>query len=401
LDVIVQKYGGTSLATPARIASVADRVVATRKDGHQVAVVVSAMGESTDELLALARKVSKAPPTRELDMLLTSGERIAMSLLAMAINDRGCPALSFTGSQSGIITDAEHTRAKIIEVRADRIRQALETGKVAIVAGFQGMSTEREITTLGRGGSDTTAVALAVALGARECEIYTDVDGVYTADPRVVGEARKLDRITYDEMVELASLGAQVLHPRSVELAAKHGLPVLVASSFDNTQGTKVEQKTSLEAVRVRGIASDQKVVLFTLPSVPRKVHGVSQVVVGLARQGIPIKLFFHGASGRKSVDLLFLVGEEHAQKAKGALSKASRRLGARGLQQNDGVGTVSVVGLGIGREPEILATFFEVASKLHAHIEAVSTSEIKITCVLESAKVASLARALHKAFKL
>lgn len=401
MDVIVQKYGGTSVATPARIASVADRVVATRKAGHQVAVVVSAMGESTDELLALAQKVSKTPPKRELDMLLTAGERISMSLLAMAINDRGCPAMSFTGSQSGIITDTEHTSAKILEVRADRIRQALEAGKVAIVAGFQGMSTEREITTLGRGGSDTTAVALALALGAKECQIYTDVDGVYTADPRIVGEARKLDRITYDEMVELASLGAQVLHPRSVELAAKHDLPILVASSLENKQGTNVEQKTSLEAVRVRGIASDQKVVLFTLTSVPRKMHGASQVVVDLAKQGIPIKLFFHGASGGKSVDLLFLVGEEHAQKTKGALSKASRRLGGRGVLQNERVGTVSIVGLGIGREPEILATLFQVAAKLHAHIEAVSTSEIKITCVLPRDKVVPAARALHKAFKL
>lgn len=401
MDIIVQKYGGTSVATPAKIASVADRIVASRKEGHQVAVVVSAMGESTDELLALAQKVSKAPPKRELDMLLTSGERISMSLLAMAINDRGCPALSFTGSQGGIITDAEHTRAKILEVRADRIRQALEDGKVAIVAGFQGMSTEREITTLGRGGSDTTAVALALALGAKECQVFTDVDGVYTADPRIVGEARKLDRITYDEMVELASLGAQVLHPRSVELAAKHELPIRVSSSLDNNQGTIVEQKTSMEAVKVRGIASDQKVVLFTLESVPRKIHGVSQIVGELARQGIPIKLFFHGASGRKHVDLLFLVGEEHIQKTKGILSKASRRLGAKELLQNDKVGTVSIVGLGIGREPEILATLFQVVAKLHAHVEAVSTSEIKITCVLPRERVVPAVQALHKAFKL
>jgi len=401
LSVVVQKYGGTSLATPERIASVADRIVAIKKEGHQVAVVVSAMGETTDELAALAHRISKAPPKRELDMLLTAGERIAMALLAMAINDRGCKALSFTGSQSGIITDTEHTNAKIVEIRADRIQEALQKGQIAIVAGFQGMSTEREITTLGRGGSDTTAVALAIALEAKECQIFTDVDGVYSADPRIIGEARKLDWITYEEMMELSSLGVQVLHPRSVELAAKHDLPILVASSLENKQGTIVEQKTSLEAVRVRGIASDLKVVLFTLVSVPRKTHGVSQLVVDLAKQGVPIKLFFHGASGKTSVDLLFLVGEEHAQKAKGVLSKASKRLRAKGFLQNDTVGTVSIVGLGIGREPEILASLFQAAAKLRAHIEAVSTSEIKITCVLPRDKVVPAAKALHKTFKL
>jgi aspartate kinase len=408
--VLVQKYGGTSLATPSRIRRVARRIVEAKRAGNRVVVVVSAMGDTTDELIALARSVHRNPPRRELDMLLTTGERISAALLSMALQGLGEKAISFTGSQSGIITDTRHTKARILEIRPHRVLDELRRGKVVIIAGFQGVSTDKEITSLGRGGSDTTAVALASALGAEACEIYTDVEGVYSADPRVVSRARKIRRIPSDEMLELSSLGSQVLHPRSVELATKNRVKVRVRSSLIRRAGTDLvpPRVAEMEKAVVRGITWDKKIVFFTVAGVPRSPRSLSQIVTTLAERGICVKLFFHGLTrgqrahfSRGRVDLCFVISEDDAPAALPLFRRAVGRWGATRVSDRRDVSSVSVVGTGVGSDPDILARTLHVLAGLGTHVEIVATSETRLTCLISQELAEEAARALHREFGL
>ena len=406
--IIVQKYGGTSLANPERIKAVARRVVREKRSGKDVVVVVSAMGEDTDKLLYLASQVSSSPERRELDMLLTAGERISMALLAMAIHDLGYEAVSFTGSQVGIITDTRHTRAKILEVRGDRIRSALRKGEIVIVAGFQGVSPEKEVTTLGRGGSDITAVALSARLKAKRCEIFTDVDGVYTADPRIAPKARRLREIPYEEMMELSRNGFKVLHPEAVEIAAKNRIELWVRHSLKERKGTLIRESTRPLASRprdlkylVRGIASDESIALLTLSQVPRNVHGLSQIVTILAEEGLPVKFFYHSAGDKKTVDLSFLVSEEDTKESLHILEKASKRLKAKGVRVRQDVGSISIVGGGVGSSSLLLSRIFDHLASLGIHMETVSTSETKVTCIIPKKFLRKAVNALVKEFGL
>ncbi len=397
--MIVQKYGGSSLADAERIKAVAARIVRTKRRGNQVVAVVSAMGDTTDDLIDLSRQVTTSPGQRELDMLLTAGERISMSLVAMAIADRGEEAISFTGSQVGIITDARHTRARILEVKADRLKQSLAQGRIAIVAGFQGVSLGREITTLGRGGSDTTAVALAAALEADLCEIYSDVAGVYTADPRLVPGARKLASISYDEMLELASSGAQVLHPRAAGLAARHRIPVRCLSSFGSDSGTLIGKAGNMERITIRGITHDRSLAMLALCQVPRSSRVATQVVSRLAEKDIPIKSFFHGAPGGTLVDLFFVIPEYDLEPAREVMSRSLARLKGGRLSVNRRIGSVSLVGSGVGSEAGIIWRMLETLSKLRIHVEGLAATEIKVTCFLNREDTERAVTSLHKTF--
>ena len=401
MPVLVQKYGGTSLASPERIHAVADRIVRTRRQGAALVVVVSAMGDTTDDLLALARKVSTRSHPRETDMLLTAGERISMALLAMAVRDRGQEAVSFTGSQSGIVTDTSHTRAKILEVKADRIREELKKDHIVIVAGFQGVSKEREVTTLGRGGSDTTAVALAAALGAEECEIYTDVDGVYTADPRLVPSARKLAALSYDEMLELASLGAKVLHNRSVEIARRFGVPVHVRSSFNWNEGTRIVKGDSMEQVVIRGIAHDTDVAKIALVGVPDRPGVASEIFSAVGGQGVNVRMIVQasGAEGRN--DVTFTVGSHDVNTVLPVVEELRRKIGARAFLYDPDVAMLSVVGEGIATSPGTAGRVFEALAKASVNIDLISTSSITITCVVRQADVERALKSLHEALHL
>lgn len=405
MSIVVQKYGGSSVSSPDKIREVANHIVKTKSMGDDVVVVVSAMGDTTDDLLSLAKKVSSNPPKREMDMLLSSGERISMALLSMAVNELGYKAISLTGSQSGIITDSQHMNAKILEIQGLRIRENLSKGKIVIVAGFQGVSTQKEITTLGRGGSDTTAVALAVALNAKECQIFTDVDGVFTANPNVVRGAKKIEQIGYEEMCELANLGASVLHTRSVEIAAHYGMPLRVTSSSShkktNSAGTLVTHKGSLEYIGVRGITYDERVFLFCLRSVPRKnkESHFGQVVSDLSERGISIRLFFHSAGNDKVVDLVFLISEEFGDEAWEILKKRAEALGAMDLIVNREVGIISCVGYGIGRDSSVLFKMLKCLKDIGIHIEALSSSEMNITSVISRKMIKKALRTLHRVF--
>ena len=398
---MVQKYGGTSVESPERIHAVADRIVHTRREGAALVVVVSAMGETTDDLLALARRVSTHSHPRETDMLLTAGERISMALVAMAVRDRGQEAVSFTGSQSGIVTDTSHTRAKILEVKADRIREELSKGRVVIVAGFQGVSREREVTTLGRGGSDTTAVALAAALGAKECEIYTDVDGVYTADPRVVPRARKLAALSYDEMLELASLGAKVLHNRSVEIARRFGVPVHVRSSFNWNEGTRIVKGESMEQVVIRGIAHDTDVAKVALIGVPDRPGVASEIFGAVGGQGVNVRMIVQasGAEGRN--DVTFTVGSHDVNTVLPVVEEIRKKIGARAFLYDPDVAMLSVVGEGIATSPGTAGRVFDALAKASVNIDLISTSSITITCVVRQADVERALTSLHEALHL
>ncbi len=399
MGLIVQKYGGSSLADAERIKAVAARIVRAKRRGSRVVAVVSAMGDTTDDLLSLARQVAPAPGQREMDMLLTAGERISMSLLAMAIAERGEEAISYTGSQVGIITDARHTRARILEIKADRLKQSLAQGKIAIVAGFQGVSLAREITTLGRGGSDTTAVALAAALEADLCEIYSDVAGVYTADPRLVPNARKLASISYDEMLELASSGAQVLHSRAAGLAARHRIPVRCLSSFDSDRGTLIGKAANMERVTVRGITHDRSLAMLALTGLPRAGRVTTQVVSRLAERDIPIKSFFHGAPGGDRVDLFFVIQEADLEAAREVMARSLGRLKGGKLAVNRRIGSVSLVGSGVGGEAGIISRMLEALSKLKIHVEGLAASEVKITCFMDRDSTEKAVTNLHKTF--
>jgi aspartate kinase len=402
MALIVQKYGGTSLADASRIRSVAERVVATRQAGNDVVAVVSAMGQHTDELVDLAHQVSPDPPPRELDMLLTAGERISMALLAMAIADLGTTAKSFTGSQAGIITDTLHGKARILDVRAGRIREALSQGHAVIVAGFQGVSTERDVTTLGRGGSDTTAVALAAALGAATCEIFTDVDGVYTADPRIVPAARKLHAMSYEEMLEMAACGARVLMLRSVEYARRYGMVLHVRSSFTDAQGTWVrEEDARMEKAMISGVPHDTSEAKVTLVRVPDQPGIAARIMRAIAHNGVNVDMIVQNVSHDGLTDISFTVPKTDLSQALVVLEKVRDEVGAGEVVADQGIAKVSLVGAGMKSSPGVAAAMFEALAEAGINIEMISTSTIRISCVIRASEVATAVRAIHDRFRL
>ncbi|MGA1147971.1 MAG: aspartate kinase [Ilumatobacteraceae bacterium] len=406
MALIVQKYGGTSVADPERMRNVARHIATTRAAGHQLVVVVSAMGKATDNLVQLARQVSTNPPSREMDMLLTTGERISMALLCMALHDVGVDAVSFTGSQVGIITDTVHTKAKILEVKGDRVRSALGDDKVAVVAGFQGISTAKEITTLGRGGSDTTAVALAAALDADSCEIYTDVTGVFTADPRVVPQARKVPVLQFDEMLEMAGAGSKVLALRSVEFARNHDVPIHVRSSFTWEEGTWVvgrhhERMKNMEEPVISGVvqdASESKITILTVPDRP----GVSaDIFEALATANVNVDMIVQNTSTSGTTDISFTVPKADVSTAEPIVARIARDLGAGGVNHDDDIAKVSLVGAGMKTSPGVAAKMFRVLADNGVNIEMISTSTIRISVVVRARMMQTAVQALHTAFGL
>jgi aspartate kinase len=414
LALIVQKYGGSSVADASGIKRVAQRIVATRKGGDSVVVVVSAMGDTTDELLELATQVSPLPPGRELDMLLTAGERISMALLAMAIANLGLEGRSFTGSQAGVITDSAHGKARIIDVTPGRIRSALDEGAIPIVAGFQGVSQSgKDITTLGRGGTDTTAVALAAALGADVCEIYTDVDGVFTADPRIVPDARRHERISYEEMLELAACGAKILMLRSVEYARRYSIPIHVRSSFSNRDGTWVtgagretDGQTEDEAVEqaiISGVAQDTGEAKITVVGVPDKVGEAARIFRVIAAAEINIDMIVQNVSAAATgrTDISFTLPRDDGPTAMASLGQLQSEVGFDSLLYDDRIGKVSLIGAGMRSHPGVSATFFGALAEAGVNIEMISTSEIRISVVVDSSDVPVAVSATHRAFDL
>ncbi|HKZ76304.1 MAG TPA: aspartate kinase [Actinomycetota bacterium] len=403
MSIIVQKYGGTSVGDAERIRVVADRVVAAREAGHGVVVVVSAMGHTTDELLALADRITPTPEPRELDMLLTAGERIAMSLLAIAINARGCRAASYTGSQAGIITDTQHGRAKIVEIRPQRIQESLGAGNVVIVAGFQGLSTSFDITTLGRGGSDTTAVALASALEAEFCEIYTDVPGVFTADPRIVPEARKIGRISYDEMLELAACGAKVLQLRSVEYARRNNVRIHVRSSFTDEPGTWVveEDERGMEQALISGVAIDVGEAKVTLEEVPDRPGIAAAIFKAVAAEGINVDMIVQNVSHEGKTDVSFTVPREDLPGLTRLLTGVVQDVGAFRFSTDDAIAKVSLVGAGMRSHPGVAADMFDALASEGINIEMISTSSIRISCIVRADDAARAVQVVHTRFGL
>ena len=399
MSLIVQKYGGTSVATPERINAVADRIAATRHDGHHLVVVVSAMGHTTDELLELARGVSPDPPAREIDMLLTAGERITMALTAMALHARGVGAISLTGSQAGILTDASHGAARITEIKADRVRHGLENGKVVIVAGFQGVDpSSREITTLGRGGSDATAMALAAALGADFCEMYTDVDGVFTADPRIVSGARLLSEISFDEMLEMSASGAGVLMTRSVEFGRRFNIPIHVRSSFHDRPGTWVKETTMEQAI-ISGIAHDNSESKVTVRGVPDRPGVAAALFEPLAERGVNVDMIVQNVGTDGSTDISFTVPRDSARHAAEIAGKVAVELGAVAVDLDENVAKVSLVGAGMKSHPGVAAGVFRALAESRINIEMISTSTIRISCVVRGDQAEAAVKALHEAF--
>ena len=399
MSLVVQKYGGTSIADSERIERVARRVARTKRSGNDVVVVVSAMGRQTDDLIALAHQVSPSPPAREMDMLLTAGERISMALLAIALHDKGIPALSLTGSQAGILTDSAHGEARITEVRGTRVREGLNAGQVVIVAGFQGVNPDsREITTLGRGGSDATAVALACAHAAAVCEIYTDVDGVYTADPRVVPDARKLGEVSFDEMLELAAGGTGVLMARSVEVGRKFNIPIHVRSSFVEDEGTWVKEKVMEEAI-ISGIAHDTSEAKVTLWGVPDRPGVAAAIFEKLAGARVNVDMIVQNVGADGCTDLSFTVPEAHVDIARQATTELVVELDATGSSVDANVGKVSLVGAGMRSTHGVAARVFRALGDAGINIEMISTSPIRISCVVNRDLVADAVRALHAEF--
>ena len=410
MGIVVQKYGGSSVADAVGIKRVAQRIVATKKAGHDVVVVVSAMGDTTDELIDLANDVSPLPPGRELDMLLTAGERISMALLAMAIGTLGQEARSFTGSQAGVITDSEHGRAKIIDVTPGRLQAAIAEGAVAIVAGFQGVSqTTKDITTLGRGGSDTTAAALAAALGADVCEIYSDVDGIFTADPRIVPSARQIPRISYEEALEMTANGAKILHLRCVEYARRNDIPIHVRSSFSDRPGTwvvsseDVRKDPTMEQAIISGVAHDRSEAKITVVGVPDKVGEAAAIFRALADAQINIDMIVQNVSAAATAltDISFTLPRSDGQTAMTSLARLKDEIGFERLQYDDSVGKVSIVGAGMRSSPGITAKFFQALADAGVNIEMISTSEIRISVVVGENQVDAAVNAAHEAFEL
>ncbi|MEX1005133.1 MAG: aspartate kinase [Acidimicrobiia bacterium] len=401
MALIVQKYGGTSVANPERITAIADRIVSTHKDGNDVVVVVSAMGKTTDELLQLAEAVSPAPPARELDMLLTAGERISMALTAMAIQARGVGAVSFTGSQAGILTDSSHGSARITEITGGRVREAIDEGKVVIVAGFQGVDPDsKEVTTLGRGGSDATAVALAAALGADVCEIYTDVDGVYTADPRVVADARKLPEISFDEMLELAGAGAGVLMSRAVEFGRRFNIPIHVRSSFKDDEGTWVKEETMEQAI-ISGVAHDTSEAKLTVRGVPDRPGVAARLFEPLAAEGVNIDMIVQNTSHDGTTDISLTVPKASLAAARAIADEVATEVDAAGVEVDPDIAKVSLVGAGMKSHPGIAAKVFRILADAGINIEMISTSTIRISCVIRAEKVTEAVRLLHDGFEV
>jgi aspartate kinase len=407
VSLIVQKFGGSSVADAESIKRVAARIARAKEAGHDVVVTVSAMGDTTDDLIDLAHQVSRLPHSREMDMLLTTGERISMSLLAMAIGDLGFDARSFTGSQAGMMTDAQHGRARIVDVTPTRVREALDQGAIAIVAGFQGFNHDsKDITTLGRGGSDTTAVALAAALNAEVCEIYTDVDGVFSADPRVVTKASKLDHVSYEEMLELAAAGAKVINIRAVEFARRHGVTLHVRSSFTEESGTWVSDTSEGENVEepivagVAGDTSEAKITVVGVPDIPGKAAGIFTIVAGA---GANIDMIVQNVSVSDSgrTDISFTLPKEDGQKAVDALEAAREASGFESLIYDDQIGRLSVVGAGMRTNAGVSAQLFTALSDAGINIEMISTSEIRISVIMRANTLAGAVKAVHTAFGL
>jgi aspartate kinase len=408
MGLIVQKFGGSSVADAEGMKRVANRIVATKKAGHQVVVVVSAMGDTTDELIDLANQVSPLPNGRELDMLLTAGERISMALLAMAIANLGHEARSFTGSQAGIITTSAHGRARVIDVTPGRIQEALKEGAIAIVAGFQGVSQDtNDITTLGRGGSDTTAVALAAALEADVCEIYTDVDGIFSADPRVVPTARKLNTVTYEEMLELAASGAKVLHLRCVEYARRFDLPIHVRSSFSNKEGTWVvkdhPEGGKMEQAIIAGIAHDKSEAKITIVGVPDRTGVAARIFQAIADADINVDMIVQNVSAAATglTDISFTLPKTEGANATSVLQRIQGEIGFQSIQYDDQIGKLSLIGAGMRSHPGVTATFFACLSEAGVNIEMISTSEIRISIVCRASDLEKGVRAAHTAFDL
>lgn len=408
MGIVVQKYGGSSVADAAGIKRVAQRIVNTRKAGNDVVVVVSAMGDTTDELRDLAEQVSPLPPPRELDMLLTAGERISMALVAMAIAQLGHKAQSFTGSQAGVITDSAHGKAKIIDITPGRIEAAIADGAIAIVAGFQGVSQDtKDVTTLGRGASDTTAVALAAALGADVCEIYSDVDGVFTADPRIVPAARKLDRVSTEEMLEMAASGAKILHLRCVEYARRYNMPVHVRSSFSQKEGTWIipdaQQGEVMEQAIIAGVAHDRSEAKITIVGVPDKVGEAARIFEALSATEANLDMIVQNVSAAATglTDISFTLPRADGQTAMSALARIQDEVGYEKLLYDDQVGKVSLIGAGMRSHPGITAKFFAGLAAAGVNIEMISTSEIRISVIVAESQVDEAVRATHTAFDL
>lgn len=402
MPLIVQKYGGSSVANVEKIQNVARRVVKTKQAGNSVVVVVSALGDTTDDLISLANKISKNPNTREMDMLLSTGEQVSVSLLAIAIHELGEKAISFTGSQVGIITDQFHTKARILEIEGSNIQKGLRQGNIVVVAGFQGKTPDGEITTLGRGGSDLTAVALAKALKARHCEIYTDVDGIYTADPRVVPDARKIDVISYDEILELAALGAKVMHSRSIEVGKKYNVPIYVRHSQQEGEGTLITKETKqMEDILVSGVAlaeDEAKVTIFQVPDVP----GIAAKIFSkLAKANINIDVIIQNKTQTRATDISFTVFKNELNRALPLVKEAAAELGAKEVSCDENIAKVSVVGVGMKAHSGIAARMFAALARKKINIDMISTSEIKISCVVDGHKGKEALRAIHDEFEL
>lgn len=402
MALVVQKYGGTSVAGADRIKSVARNVVQTKEKGNQVVVVVSAMGSTTNELTRLAYQVTEQPDRRELDVLLSTGEIVSSTLLAMAIRSLGYKAISLSGAQAGIYTDNAHSRARIQAIGPQRILKELEKDNIVVVAGFQGVTEEMDVTTLGRGGSDITGVALAISLGAEVSEIYTDVEGVYTADPRLVPEARKLKEIDYQEMLELATYGAKVMHSRAVELGEAYNMPILVASSFNNSPGTLIRGSIAMEVRnKVRGIAHDLNVAKVTVLAAPDQPGIATAIFEPLAQAGISVDTIVQNASVDGITDLTFTVARSDLNQAMNMVEPVARSVGAKGCLSNSALGKVSIVGTGMQNTPGYAARMFRALYDAGINIELITTSEIRITCIVNEGRVAEAVRALHRAFEL
>ncbi len=402
MSLIVQKYGGSSVADVARIKRVARRIVAARKKGDKIVVVVSALGDTTDELIALAKKITREPQERELDMLLATGEQVSVALLAMAIHQEGVKAVSFTGPQVGIITDCFHTKARILDINTERIQEALRKGNVVIVAGFQGKTEQDEITTLGRGGSDLTAVALAKALGAKVCEIYTDVDGIFTADPRICPDARKLDVVSYDEILELASLGAQVMHSRSIEVGKKFNVPIVVKNSTHNGKGTLItKENRQMEEVVVSGVALQQNEAKVTIFKVPDRPGSAAKIFKRMADANVNVDMIIQNKTETNTTDISFTVLKSDLNRALRVVRQAASEVGARHVNTDENIAKISVVGVGMRSHSGVASKMFGALAKRKINIEMISTSEIKISCVVEGRKGKEAVRAIHREFGL
>ncbi len=402
MALIVQKYGGTSVADAEGIKNVARRIIARRNKGDQLVVVVSAMGDTTDELVKLAREITERPGERELDALLSTGELVASTLVAMALRSMGYEAVSLSGAQAGIRTDANHSRARILDIDPSRMQRELEQGKIVIVAGFQGITDDMDVTTLGRGGSDTTAVALASSLNAKACEKYTDVEGIYTADPHLVPEARPLPELSYEEMLELAAYGSKVMHPRAIELAGEFDVPVLVASSFSDSPGTLIHREVSMEVRnKVRSIAHDLDVAKIMVVGVPDRPGIAASMFEPLAKAGISVDTIVQNASINNITDLTFTVAKSDLAKAMKVVEPIARSIGARECVSDSRLGKVSIIGTGMQNAPGYAARMFSALSEKGINIQLITTSEIRITCIIEESRVKDAVLALHRAFQL